>query len=660
MNILWQEKLKELKELDKEQSWYIVKHNPDIAKLCYYVSFLEEFQKDENIRKQHNLQDYITKRVGELNSEKEWNITPNYRTLMVASYFGLIIKTAQKGDKYDDAPITETFQEIKNRCNGKFEDTQLYNDIVQRQIEKIFITSPIDNEFQGRRREFKLFPVIYLYKILLELGNSTGKYSIPTLIYNTLILTSHKYQDFLETLLLIKLLETEKDALENLEEIERKFSKESRWNLTLRLLDTLEITDDFITLKSEYISVVAKKVYLFEINKFDVDENNYFQFLGSTKSLINLEKKSVQNSADSSSPSPYTHPQQIIFYGVPGCGKSYKISEMLKDKNQFKIDSEEEQIGRTIFHPDYTNSDFVGQIMPAVDNGRIEYKFTPGPFTKILAKALKHSENQYVLVIEEINRGNAAAIFGEIFQLLDRIKSGKTTKEKLLDGTLNTYGEGWSEYFFMDDEINHYILKECNGDESNKSVNISGICFSENTGIRLPPNLSILATMNTSDQNVFTLDNAFQRRWDMKYIPNKIDYIKVPREQQNQYDSMIGTTKIRWGVFRDVVNDFIANPENSFSNAEDKQLGLFFISADVDISEKSGNIKEDEFANKVLKYLWNDIFKRRLSESSIFNENIKTFGELVSAFNGEKAFDNCFSKDFVESIKEINKDLKNE
>lgn len=392
--------------------------------------------------------------------------------------------------------------------------------------------------------------------------------------------------------------------------------------------------------------------------RFNYD--NFCKFYKKNTSKNNSSKYiKINNSLASSSPSPYTHPQQIIFYGVPGCGKSHKISEMLKDKNQFKIDSEEEQIGRTVFHPDYTNSDFVGQIMPAVDNGRIEYKFTPGPFTKILAKALKHSENQYVLIIEEINRGNAAAIFGEIFQLLDRIKSGKTTKEKLNDGTLNTYGEGWSEYFFMDDEINHYILKECNGDESNKSVNISGICFSENTGIRLPPNLSILATMNTSDQNVFTLDNAFQRRWDMKYIPNKIDYIKAPREQQNQYDSMIGKTKISWGVFRDVVNDFIANPENSFSNAEDKQLGLFFISADVDISEESGNIKEDEFANKVLKYLWNDIFKRRLSESSIFNENIKTFGELVSAFYGEKAFDNCFCKDFVDELNKRMSDSKN-
>lgn len=380
-------------------------------------------------------------------------------------------------------------------------------------------------------------------------------------------------------------------------------------------------------------------------NLLDKDKNTDFKF-------------DEKNLSDLSSPSPYTHPQQIIFYGVPGCGKSHKISEILKDKNQFKIDSEEEQIGRTVFHPDYTNSDFVGQIMPTVDNGIIEYKFTPGPFTKILAKALKHSENQYVLIIEEINRGNSAAIFGEIFQLLDRIKSGKTTTEKLRDGTLNTYGEGWSEYFFMSDEINHYILKECNGDESNKSVNISGICFSENTGIRLPPNLSILATMNTSDQNVFTLDNAFQRRWDMKYLPNKIDYQTASAEQKNQFDSTIGATNIKWGVFRDVVNEFIANPENSFSNAEDKQLGLFFINADADISENSGKISESDFANKVLKYLWNDIFKRRL-ESSIFNENIKTFGELISAFNGEKAFENCFDGDFVKELKnpDDNKEL---
>ena len=428
MNILWQEKLKELSGLDKEQAWYIVKHNPDIVKLCYYVSFLEEFQQDENLRQEFNLQSYIDKRVSDLNSEKGWSIVSNYRTLMVASYYGLILKTAQKGDKYESSPITPTFQEIKNRCNGQFENTKSYNDIIQRQIEKIFITTPFDDEFQGRRKEYKLFPVMFLYKILLELGKSTGKYSISMLVYNTLILTSHKYQDFLETLLLIKLLDTEVDAFNKLKtEIGSKFSTESRWNRTLELLDTLDVTSESITLKSEFINDVARKVYLFENNELNIDENNYLQFLGSTQSLIkdttSVAEEKKQNL--SSFPSPHTQPIQKIFYGVPGCGKSHNVDEII-NKAVAKKEDRTRQIIRVVFHPDYTNSDFVGQIMPYVKDG-IEYRFQAGPFTRILKHAYQEHSKPFFLVIEELNRGNAAAIFGDLFQLLDRDKNGFST-----------------------------------------------------------------------------------------------------------------------------------------------------------------------------------------------------------------------------------------
>lgn len=370
------------------------------------------------------------------------------------------------------------------------------------------------------------------------------------------------------------------------------------------------------------------------------------------ENLLEVNETELNDAQNKLSPTatPHTKPKQIIFYGVPGCGKSHKISKMLEDSEQFTINSAEEQIVRTVFHPDYTNSDFVGQIMPKVNGEKIEYNFVPGPFSKILARALKHSENQYVLIIEEINRGNAAAIFGEIFQLLDRIKSGQTTKEKLRDGAINNYGEGWSEYFFMNDDINHYILRECNGADNFNSVNVNGITFSENTGIRLPPNLSILATMNTSDQNVFTLDNAFQRRWNMEYISNKIDTNSTDFKGavKNQYESVIGDTGVQWGRFRDEVNKAIADPENSFSNAEDKQLGLFFIHADCDINERPGKIDETDFSNKVLKYLWNDIFKR--DKSAMFADGIETFGDLLDKFKRADAIKNCFSPRIADSL----------
>ena len=352
-----------------------------------------------------------------------------------------------------------------------------------------------------------------------------------------------------------------------------------------------------------------------------------------------LDENGVNSVENISAPTKHTNPIQKIFYGVPGCGKSHKISEMLEDKNIFDIKSEENQIVRTVFHPDYTKADFVGQILPEVNGSKIEYNFKAGPFTKILAKALVHSENQYVLIIEEINRGNSAVIFGEIFQLLDRLEGEKTST---IGG--NKYGKGWSEYFFMNDLINEYVRKMASSSDTiETSVQINGITFTENTGIRLPPNLSLLATMNTSDQNVFTLDNAFQRRWDMEYISNRYNEATANEKQKAQYNSKIGETAISWGKFRDAINKEISNPENSFANAEDKQLGLFFIKAENNV------IKESDFSNKVLKYLWNDIFKR---DKSIFNDDVSTFGDLLEAFSGADAFTNSFSSDFVSKIAE--------
>lgn len=192
---------------------------------------------------------------------------------------------------------------------------------------------------------------------------------------------------------------------------------------------------------------------------------------------------------------------------------------------------------------------------------------------------------------------------------------------------------------------------------------IGGDKWTLDTPIRLPPNLSILATMNTSDQNVFTLDNAFQRRWKMKYIPNNIKYDDMSVSQKNQYDLKIGETNIKWGAFRDNINEKISDSKFSFSNAEDKQLGLFFIKADSETdkteeiheADKPEKIPESDFANKVLKYLWNDIFKRNPEE--IFLPKIRTFGDLLSNFKGPAAFKNCFSSDFATALKQSNKPL---
>ena len=257
-----------------------------------------------------------------------------------------------------------------------------------------------------------------------------------------------------------------------------------------------------------------------------------------------------------------------LYYGVPGSGKSREINKQLKE-------IPESQKERVLFHPDYTYSDFIGQILPKTENGEITYPFIPGPFTRILEKAFHNPNNHYYLIIEEMNRGNAPAIFGDIFQLLDR----KSEDERLLKGT--------SEYSITNADIAKSIY-------NNPELEKYGY------KIRIPSNLSIYATMNTSDQNVFTLDTAFQRRWDMEMIKNDWDDKKL---KFNILD-----TNISWNEFGKGMNKLIIDKNKHGLSSEDKRFGAYFIKKE----DSKGNDDEKEtkkFAEKVLKYLWDDAFK---------------------------------------------------
>lgn len=314
-------------------------------------------------------------------------------------------------------------------------------------------------------------------------------------------------------------------------------------------------------------------------------------------------------------------PSQIIYYGVPGCGKSNKIREQLKDvpeKNKVRV----------VFHPEYTNAEFIGQILPKV-NGHVTYEFTPGPFTQIIKRAYLNPNEHFYLVIEEINRGNAAAIFGDAFQLLDRLKAGETDSlgNDPANAAGNTFTEGWSQYFVQNDDVNAYIR----GTEN--SIQIGNICFDSNTAIRLPPNLSILATMNTSDQNVFTLDNAFQRRFDMELVRNEFDLTKPAVNAQ--YNAEIDDTGIKWGQFWGWINAKITATLKGLSSTEDKRLGVWFV------SNVGGIIDDKVFAEKVLKFLWDDVFK--FKRPQVFAEGIDTLEKLINSFEkpseGKERFD---------------------
>ncbi|MBI0906906.1 AAA domain-containing protein [Streptococcus uberis] len=287
-----------------------------------------------------------------------------------------------------------------------------------------------------------------------------------------------------------------------------------------------------------------------------------------------------------------------LLYGVPGSGKSWTIEKEYCD--------DESRMERLVFHPDYTYSDFIGQILPNVSDGIVSYKFTEGPFTSLLKKAYTQPERMFFLVIEEINRGNAPAIFGEVFQLLDR------------------KDDGTSEYGIT-------------------NVDIASIVYNNpNKKVRIPSNMSIIGTMNTSDQNVFTLDTAFQRRWNMRMIENTFvghDYARTT----------ILDTSVTWQRFCEVINNEIVTKNIRMTSSEDKRLGTYFVrAADLEYHEEAGNndLSEKEqiqarllnyrFAEKVLKYLWDDAFK--FSREDIFKNTIyKSLEEVVNHFNSRSS-----------------------
>lgn len=262
-------------------------------------------------------------------------------------------------------------------------------------------------------------------------------------------------------------------------------------------------------------------------------------------------------SATTSSPS-----LQKIYFGNPGSGKSYKVETDTKGKKVF----------RTTFHPDSDYSTFVGTYKPLSDGTSIRYTFVPQTFTNAYIEAYKDIDTPVYLIIEEINRGNCAQIFGDLFQLLDR------------------RNDGYSEYpINADKDLRDYIRTELARHKSiDPDIESEGI---EDGKLRLPPNFHILATMNTSDQSLFPMDSAFKRRWDWEYVP-----IQYEGATSDNFTIKLSGKRFRWIDFLKAVNDRIRRVTES----EDKQLGNYFIKSD---------IKENEFKSKVMFYLWSEVCK---------------------------------------------------
>lgn len=307
-------------------------------------------------------------------------------------------------------------------------------------------------------------------------------------------------------------------------------------------------------------------------------------------------------------------PIQKIFFGPPGSGKSHHIQK--KYDNNWP---------RVTFHPELDYQGFIGSYKPAVIDGKITYKFIPEAFIRAYCEAWK-SRDPYYLIIEEINRGNCAQIFGDIFQLLDR------------------NNVGYSEYpIICSPDVQNHLKDELGKmdrlDEYERLTKVKD--FSKMT---LPDNLNILCTMNTSDQSLFPMDSAFKRRWEWQYIP--INY-----KDAAKFNVDLGKDgSINWGEFIEAVNEKI----KEHTQSEDKQLGNRFVSP-----ASGSSVTKEEFVSKVVFYLWSEIYKdEQGSGESIFyidRDNEITFSDFFK--DGE--VNTATTKKFIDYILSESKEEQN-
>ena len=358
-------------------------------------------------------------------------------------------------------------------------------------------------------------------------------------------------------------------------------------------------------------------------NQYSNTLKHYLRFLYAKKLFTGIPKTIKAQRID-------TLPFQQIFYGAPGTGKSHKI----KENENVKAADAKNLVFRTTFHPDSDYSTFVGAYKPTMrpvadkykavagKDDEITYSFVPQAFSKSYVAAWNNPDEKVFLVIEEINRGNCAQIFGDLFQLLDRDCDGFSEYPIMADKDLAKYLEG-------KDEAGHDVLTNKDGIKDGK--------------LRLPNNLHIWATMNTSDQSLFPIDSAFKRRWEWKYLKIKDhpdQHYRIKLNDEVEYD---------WYAFIKKINQIIA----SMTSSADKQLGYFFCKADGD-----GIIKADTFVAKVIFYLWNDVFKDYgFEDASLF-----TFTEIVDGKEEtrELTFPDFYDEDGEKvNIKRITEFIKN-
>lgn len=417
-------------------------------------------------------------------------------------------------------------------------------------------------------------------------------------------------------------------------------------------------------------------------------------FFPSDDSEVIASEKPIQNNIQAQMNTSVS-PLQKILFGSPGTGKSFQIVDAENSYfRQLIVNSQKPDLIKTVFHPEYTYGDFMGKLMPLTKDGKVEYRYYAGHFLQALGKAYLNIVRSYVeyndkieelkkdfraekgkkvsdyteeekqelqtkiaainlptpknvlLVIDEINRGNSAAIFGTVFQLLDRDNSGWSSYpvkiseleyQKLLEETgfnieafKKDNGSTMTIIRFDEDEkqidekrFSEYLDAIFNTLEGDKKIDF------KKREIKLPPNLSVIATMNTSDNSIYFMDSAFKRRWDWEFIDITSD------EQKQKLNGISMEDGTNWSDFVDNINEYIKFYGSRIRKIEDKQIGYYFI------KNKDGKIASDAIKNKLMFFLWDSIFSNdKKPIRDLLNKDVLTFGDFVKSH-----------EDFVQGIK---------
>lgn len=575
-----------LASLNATSVWYFAKQDTNFDNAFKAVQIVDELGQQ--------WQNFGTTAWTDLAKNK--GLDSNHRILSVAQLLGLLTKSNPFGkSQYKYEYPTPVFREINKYTIGSPE----YNALKTEQLLKLRMGAITDTRPESA--EYNISPVLFTYEVFWRL-RAKGITEMSLGDFYTYVMTCKTHDEIDECV--TYLLDPNR--------------KESQY------VATYKNDSRVVTLIQNNLNLIQFTNTNVSINQNFIDYFNYF-FNGAYTSFVNMMKLIVTdvqmyqkvltnpiglsvNFLDTSSKMDFgttrvnldtrgtTNAIQTIFYGAPGTGKSHKIEECTNDDNRI----------RTTFHPDSDYSTFVGAYKPTMEETgvtvagkketRIAYKYVPQAFLKAYVNAWKRindgNNTPYYLVIEEINRGNCAQIFGDLFQLLDRGECGE------------------SKYaIWPDDDIRRYLAEQFNS-----ATNIPDAIKSGNE-MRLPSNLYIWATMNTSDQSLFPIDSAFKRRWDWEYMPIE--------KGDRDFVIEIGSKKYDWWNFISIINSKI----DEITGSEDKKLGYWF-------AKPAGNgtiINCNQFVSKVLFYLWNDVYKDYADDNrSIFRITVGNNSKKVA------------------------------